>query len=365
MIEKKILIISPIFKPSVGGASTYYSMLVNLLTEGDAMLEITVLTEKHPNAPKRETLKDGKLKIVRKYPFRAGKGGKNIFSYLKYIYQNIQYLLLPFFIFREKFDYVLIHSSLHNYPNILQYLLPVMKKNTNIKWISDVRDWQLPEKEISQLEIYDVIIACSKHIVNHLSTNKMIKERIVEIPVLQEKIDAEKVSYSNIDLIAKNVPYICYVGLIKKDKGIDLLLASFELLKEISNVNLILVGDVKQKKYFSAINNNERVFHVSSQNRDSILTILKGSALVVNLSQSEGMPRICLEAMALNVSVLLPCGIEEFQHELPLIIACDDDPVVLASNMKKIIDEQIKSTYKFDSHYADKVLPQYKKLIFN
>ena len=168
--------------------------------------------------------------------------------YFLYACQDLLYLFLPFYLSCKRVRVVLVHSSFHNYPNLLFFVTYVLKV-FSIKLILDVRDHQLPSKRAYQVSGYDMVFACSENVRAHLIGECNIpSDKIVLVPVIQENIvnsRQEELSLEGIGV--PDGPLVICVGLVKKLKGVELARDVFLKWKERtkSTATLIFVGQIK------------------------------------------------------------------------------------------------------------------------
>ena len=361
-MKKNLMIITPIFKPATGGASTYYNMLANALIEhSENLSRVIVMTEYFPGQKRIE--KDGCLTVLRLLPFRSArkKGG---YSYFLYFLQNAFYLLIPLLIYIYKANVLLAHSSFHNHPNIFHYVIRWSKfAFKKLKLVSDIRDRLLPYKRFQELNLYDAKIVCSQGVKDHCESGGL--SDLLLIPVIQEKVDAQRLPKAKNIFKRFNIPFKSYflcVGLVKPEKGVQLVLDSFlEYQKEYNeDTILIFCGIVKDVPFFKKCLGLKSVYFTGPLIRNEVLSLMNSARLCLNLSLSEGMPRASLEALALNKPVLLPKGVPEFEFYASHHVMNSN---ALVNQMKKA--ERIRCDYPIANHYIENVLPLYEKVLFN
>lgn len=112
-------------------------------------------------------------------------------------------------------------------------------------------------------------------------------------------------SISNID---NNVTILAFIGRLNKDKGIYELIDAFEMLTEIVDARLLVLGDVDCSNpicddLLAKINNNEKIFRFGFN--DDIRSFLRVSDWLVLPSYREGFPNVVLEAGAMNVPAIV------------------------------------------------------------
>lgn len=359
-----VLVITPIYAPTVGGAATYYSLLTEGLLTSREVTKITIITERVPGQPNREKKYGEKLDIIRMFPHRAGRYLSPLLLYWRYALQNFQYFFLPLKVLRIEPDIMLVHSSLHIYPNFFQYLVRFF--NSRFPVVADIRDTQLDVTRFRQLDLYASLIVCSLNIKTHISQHPSLTIKAKYIPVIQQRISSERPNLLN-TLNRYKLQKRCYflfVGLIKRSKGLGLLLEVYiELCTRGFKADLVLVGFSKDENLKRQLRSTPGVRMIGALPREEILDLMSEAMLNINISPSEGMPRSSLEALALRAPVLLPSGIPEFDKY------CGYS--VVKSSKKSDIADQILNLlkhndgvghYPIEVHETKEIIPQYIKL---
>lgn len=358
-----LLIITPIFPPAQGGAATYYKLLSEGLIEGGYVNQITVVTEHMPGLKGEQIMMDGKLRVVRLFPYRAGGQLNKLSQYFRYAVQNIQYLTIPKLVRKLGADTIVVHSGFHNHLNTFGYVIPRIGRNA--KLIADVRDQLMPEKELWQLDSYNEIIVCSENVLAHVHKNQALIGRVHHIPVVQEAIEHPRSeagkTLDKYGLLSAG--YLLYAGLIKRGKGIDLLFRTYKALRAKGfQKDLVLIGLAKDAVLAEEARQISGVQLFQSLPRQELLDLMAEAALNINLSRSEGMPRVCLEAIALGARVLLPQGIPEFSRHCPHAVACATEPAALADQIKMLLAMGPCLSYPLADHELNAVLADYATL---
>jgi len=352
--------------PVGGGAATYYSLLSEQLIRGSIVQKITIVTEKYPGEPGEKFDMHGARRIVRLFPFRAGGDVGKLKKYFLYFLQNILYRNLPEFFKSNKIDIAIIHSSFHNQWNMLSPSIREIKKYSVL--ISDVRDCQLPERKLSDLEIYDKIIACSENVKKHLEKINNLMQKTIQIPIPQE--DLKNLEIHKTETILESLgldmsEYLLFAGLIKADKGVDLLLNSYEIYRNKVDKphKLVLVGTTRDHALANKAARMKGVVLAGALPRQNLLTLIQNAAINVNVSFSEGMPRFCLESLAFNTRVILPQGIPEFEIYLHDWVAkSQDNPEVIADQIVLALENDPPAGYPIEEHYIDNIVHKYERL---
>lgn len=359
-----LLIITPIFLPTTGGAATYYELLTESLLASGEVSEITVLTERVPGSPTRELRNDGHLRVIRLFPYRAGRNLGRFALYWRYGLQNLQYLILPRLVATLKPDVMLVHASFHIYFNTLHFLIRDISCRLPI--VADVRDHLLHTSRLAQLNHYSALIACSLNVKAHVSQFPALAAKTTHIPVIQERITSNRpllpVTLAKHGL--RHRGYFLYAGLIKQAKGVELLLSVFSELRERGlDAELVLAGFSKDDALIAQAKKIHGVRHIGAVSREEILNLMAGALMSVNLSKSEGMPRSSLEALALGVPVLLPSGIPEFNQYCAECVVRSNQPQEVADQVQALLStHNFGQIYPVAMHERDSVLARYIEL---
>ena len=359
-----LCIVTPIFFPSSGGASIYYNLLSKSLVDRSIVSHVTIVSERVPGFPAKEIIYNGKITVIRLFPNRAGARRQVFLQYIKYSWQNLLYVKLFSLIKESHADVLLVHTSFFNYPNLLSSIVRRISDENRCLLVADVRDWQLPMSKLYQLEAFDKIVACSENVMRHLTNWPALRDKLTLIPVVQETLS--KPTQQNRDAFFKkySLPvceYISYVGLIKRQKGVELLVDAFRLLtKEMPNLHLILAGINKDPNLLrEKMDGESRIHYLGQVSREEALILSYFSKLSANLSASEGMPRTSLEAIAMGGQVALPPNIPEFERHCLEHVVCADDAGVVAEQFQRLITSERGPSYPLEQHDVDNITRLY------
>jgi glycosyltransferase involved in cell wall biosynthesis len=366
-VEPRLLAVIPLLPPSPGGGGIYMQLLVNGLLERQFVGYAAVLTEQCPGMPNVELLRDGNLKILRRFPFRAGVSGRSYLRYFQYLWQNLYFLTIPWTVYRLKISHLLVHSSFHNHPNLMWLTVRIMRTILpSVRLIADVRDPKLPESHFSEIYSYHSVICCSENVFQHMAKDHLLIDKLVMIPIVidvrkptaQEVLDCKK-RYG-----LESVPYFFNGSGISKEKGIDKALDVVKLIKDIKKDLCLVVAGKKRdwsKDHTEATRLGVLRFVGTIPHRDVIL-LSAGSEADVNFSSVDSMPRATLEALAAGAQVLLPKGIPEFDRECSDYVVASVMPVEIAKQLQGILSRKQLPNYKMMSHSPDNVLALYNEL---
>lgn len=354
-----LLIVTPLFFGDASGAAVYYNLLTQHLIERG--VDIGVVSD----------MMQGSFQgsYIPLFPARCGLNKNIARDYALYALQNWRYLALPRIINNYKSDSLLIHSSFYNmigiFPAVLKHIL---KKRANRINILDVRDRLMPPSAVKHLDQYDRVIACSDNVAAFLIQSGLSADKLTSIPVLQEPIavdqDESRRFVESLGIIPGR--YIFYAGLVKEEKGVDLLLEAFvqQVRKALPDISLVISGLLKTTSAKMVhLLGEDGVKYIGNRNRREVLQLMSQSCLCVNLSPIEGFPRSCLEALALNRHVLLPPNIPEFMKYCPESVVTERTPEAVAQRMIQAIEAGSAAFYPIQKHYPESVLPLYAEAL--
>jgi glycosyltransferase involved in cell wall biosynthesis len=358
-----LLIITPIFSPSLGGAAIYYDLLIQGLIERGIVNRVTVITERSKERDRYDINKRADVEVVGLFPFRAsGQFGK-LSQYFRYGLQNLLYISIPKLIHERQPDVVLVHSSFHNYFNVINLVVRYISRKIPV--IGDVRDHQLPVHRLGQLVHYHSLIACSQNVLEHVRKDNKLADRVVHIPVVQEQLASDRSksdqTMNKYKLIRNS--YLLFAGLIKTNKGVDTLLAAYRILCSRGfSGSLVLVGLARDKRLLERALRIPGVVHLGQVVRGELLDLMACSKMVINLSASESIGRTSLEALALGVDVLLPHGIPEYEFHCPESVVSSSDAKIVATQIEDLLARTTKCIYPIEQHAPDAVMKKYEIL---
>jgi glycosyltransferase involved in cell wall biosynthesis len=315
MPRLRLVIVTPLMPPASGGGGIYTDTLARGLIEQELAEYVCVITETHPDAPREATHLDGRYRIIRRFPFRAGSANKNWRSYLAYGKQNLQYSRLEAVCTEERATAILIHSSLHNNPNLLPVWMPTLSRR-RLRLVADVRDPLLPPKRFPQLYPYQKIVACSQSVANHLRNDNALREKLETIPIPLHVERPEECMIHHVLVRHSLQPrrYLLSTNGLLQRKGLSHLLAVAEELK-YRNIGITVAIAGKERDRSSKIDaliENGVIRYLGMLPHAEVLSLSAAALANINLSPVEGMPRTTLETIAVGGNVIISKGIPEF-----------------------------------------------------
>ncbi|RME56143.1 glycosyltransferase [Candidatus Parcubacteria bacterium] len=353
-----VVFISPLFFGDSSGAAIYYRLLAKYVSDKGCI--VSVISDKE--------MGDFDGQYYDLFPKRCGQNKKFPRDVYVYGVQNLKYLLIPKILHREQPNALLVHSSFYNHPGIFANAMnKVRNRFPELKMVLDVRDRMMSPEQVKSLAIYDKIIACSENVLADLQSKGLSKSKIIHIPVLQEKLS---VDLSGLPKLLAGLgirqPYIYYAGLVKEAKGVDLLLDTYvnHIRRRNPELSLVISGLMKTRnsRIISQLK-SEGVRYIGNRCRSEVLQLIAGSSACVHLSPNEGLPRFCLEVLALRKPIVLPPNIPEFERYCADCVVPSSEPAEIAQKILTIYTDAKAPIYPIEMHFPESVLSKYLKVL--
>ncbi|MBL4711307.1 MAG: glycosyltransferase family 4 protein [Gammaproteobacteria bacterium] len=209
----------------------------------------------------------------------------------------------------------------------------------------------------------DAIVCVSDYVYDYVSSKKTLKnKKIIRIYKGHElhwyNKPAADLSEFGINQDAFTV--ICVIN-ARPHKGLNIILQACNLLADLHNLHLLLVGKgADREPYLSTINNNKMVsrIHQAGYRHDAPELIAASSILVQPSTSGEGLPRVILEALAYGTPVIASANkgsMEIIKDDINGYIVPLAEPVALATSIRKIYDSPQKLQF-FSKHSKDILL---------
>ncbi len=136
-------------------------------------------------------------------------------------------------------------------------------------------------------------------------------------------------------------PYLLGIGRLEWQKGFDLLI---EALPRMAGVDVLLAGDGAARAALEALARERgvaaRVRLLGATDRPTTLALLRGAVALVCPSRFEGLPLVCLEALAAGRPVVAAAvnGIPELIREGETgFLVPPEDPAALAAALTRVL----------------------------
>jgi glycosyltransferase involved in cell wall biosynthesis len=165
-----------------------------------------------------------------------------------------------------------------------------------------------------------------------------------------------------LDAVAK---YICFAGAILKYKGIfDLIEAFKRIISEGYDWQLVIIGpmelgkDSKDFRQFKSEIHSSRITYLGPLERSDTLGLIQDSDVFILPSKTEGLPRVCLEAIALGVKTILPGCVPEFKKHCPDFVLDEINPAKIAEKIIQVSKSEKRPSYPFSIHDCSQSIDQ-------
>ena len=149
-------------------------------------------------------------------------------------------------------------------------------------------------------------------------------------------------------------PYVLFVGEVSHWKGVDVLLEAFsEFRHEQPGYRLVLAGPVCDAAFTNG--NHEGVLFLGEANHETVIALIRGAEALILPSRSEGLPRVCLEAIALGTRAICPPGVPELQRACPEWVLSQVTVEDVLAKLRQVVDTPFRSSYDLGSHDPEAV----------
>ncbi len=182
----------------------------------------------------------------------------------------------------------------------------------------------------------DLVAGCSLGILDDLQVEGARNTIYIPIIVSVEPSDDLFVK-SECSRLGIPSPYILFIGDLAKTKGIERLVAAFGILRvRLPEYSLVIIGSNPYGYEFRS----QGIRYLGELPHRTAMAVLKGSSMLVLPSETEGMPTVCLEAVALGKKVVFPPGILEFK-ELRDFALESLDPEHIAEVSQRVLENEV------------------------
>jgi glycosyltransferase involved in cell wall biosynthesis len=285
-MKPKIMIVTPLYYPQTGGASTCYTQLEKYLSKHS---EVIILTS-YNNYKKIE--KHRETSIYRIIPRR------NMFFAIL-----ITAFLFPLIYLRHRPNLVIAHMG-----HSLSLPVGIYSRLLDFQLIKDLQGPGALDHPfnvvIGRVKKFFVVDEKTKSMLTSIGVDE---GKIKKLPVLTPPV-IDVVKKSPKEKTSPGTVKIIFVGTISRSKGVFYLLHAFEQLKDYDKIlQLDLVG--RQYRKFDMnqfeFSKNKKVTLHGEKGYVETLTMIKNADMLVLPSLGEGLPRVMLEAMELGTPVIV------------------------------------------------------------
>lgn len=357
----KILIAPSSYPPVLGGVQIVCEHIVRGLEAGN--VQVRVLTNRVPlHLPSAE--KRGRIIIYRwwfpdLFWIRPRGLKSSLIQLSKYIVYPITWLRLGILLFLYRPEIVNVHhpqsmmryflfwkrfipfklvTSLHGY-DLECFVKPENRKAERFALKANCANLSLMRKWLRQS---DLIISNSQYMANLAAWMLPMENLLQKVVVIPNAIDPERFRIESADSDENMEPFIFSFGRFDEQKGMDLLIRAFKIVKDRIALNLIIAGEGPDRKHLEDIINESglanRVVLLGRITQQEVVLQLKNADFVVIPSRWEAFGISVLEALAAGKPVLATNvgGIPELIKQTETGLLCEPDVESLAQGILKM-----------------------------
>ena len=343
------MIISPWYKPHVGGVVMTIIKLVNGLRAAGAEVSILLNGDSAKVQPEG---KDGQTAIF-SYRMRSPQADhRRIRSFVAWFIFFLPTLFnLRRFVREQKIDIINIHypGAEYVYFALLKLLLPV-KVVVSIHG-SDMRKEFHTHRFNRTLTRFllrraDVLVACSEdlrlYVLDIIGGKPQGRSQVV-----YGGVEADWLKVSDPDPSDSRQPYLLAVGTLFPVKGFDILIRAFgQLVDRDENLRLRIVGDGPSRDELEQLTKElgltEQVKFDGNLSHEALRPVYRGATLCLIPSRNEALSLVALEAQAIGLAVVASeiGGLPEIiEHGVNGLLCPVEDVSALSQAMKELIND--------------------------
>jgi glycosyltransferase involved in cell wall biosynthesis len=319
-----VWLIYGLFAPYSGGAASDADLILRALNEREEIDRVYLVTEYHASRLQKT---QGKVTVLSILPRRDSLPGWGlIYSAVSFAVTQLILIMLMIWIglFRRR-------DILHFHSRLVYAWTAFLVRVFRIRALVDVRDNYFKHASMSA---FPAVLFVSQRIGECLA-RIVAPERPIYFPV---PIDEQQIfAYARNGSAPKpRSPYLLYVGILHESKGVPELIDAYQSYRAAHGegaLELLLIGrnHLRHPIDLAAIPGVRPCGELSAE---ATYRFIAGAERVILPSKSEGMPRICLEAIVLRVPVICPPGIAEFDVHCPQNVL----PEVTAEAIRKMLE---------------------------
>lgn len=336
----RVFIVTTIYKPHTGGSASYFELLIQEMIKSVEISGVYLLTEYVIGSPLVERVE--KLTIIRLLMPRDGYRTFNLlYKCISYVIVQIQ-ILTAIIVLKRKLEIIHVHSRTMN-----KFINSILKFS-ELPIIIDVRDNYYKIKNLSSA---NVVICASLNSYNTIR-KKITKKDVRHIPI---PINYDYLNRTIINFKRSPGDFrILFAATITENKGIRELIEAAKILsKKNYKFNLIIAG--KNKLENNLLDDLPGYIIYKGELEQSLLyEEMRNCDIFILPSNSEGMPRVCLEAIALGKTTLVPPNIPEFIESCPDFIVNIIDSEYISNKIEHFLGTNQNNNYPIEIHSIEK-----------
>jgi glycosyltransferase involved in cell wall biosynthesis len=361
----RILLLTPLYPPAIGGAAIYFADIVPLLEEAPEIEQLVLLTEQMPGEPKEATT--GKLTVLRLLPTRVSRERPYPIHALTYMQTQRWFPRKLARLVKEcQIDLVHFHTRYRGklaYRALAKLPVPVL---------ADLRDKMSDPAALARCSQH--LLCCAQGVKDFAIGGGYPVGRLTHIPIpfvtpvpLPQTVLQAALNHFGLG----ERPFLFYAGDMTMNKGVFALLDAFEQWQVgHPGIDLVLAGMNREGRPFAGrVEQVPQVHFLSHIPHAQALALMQASEMVLLPSRSEGLPLTILEAVALGKKVLCPPNIPEFDTHLPDFVLPEVTIEAILASLNAIWHNPALPGYPLDNHQVESVVARllqvYKKMLSN
>jgi glycosyltransferase involved in cell wall biosynthesis len=349
----RLMVVTALYPPAVGGAATYFGDVAPGLAQCDGIEELIVLTERMSGQPRQWT--EGKLRLLRYLPVRVSQPQHGWLAHaVTYVLTQVWFAAcLPGIVQRHRVELIHFHTR---YRGRLFY---AALRHSRVPVIADLRDKMTDPARL--VSVADWLLCCGEGVQQFAIEEGFPAERTVLIPnafVPPDIPSSELISSARQRYRLGDGPYLLFVGDITCNKGVYDLLEAYQRWRPgHAQVQLVFVGANREGKHFlEQVRRTVGATYLDYVPHRDVLILIRGAEIVVLPSRSEGLPTVILEAVALGTRVICPPGIPEFERHLPQFVLPAVDAGSIVQMLNTVWRYNGLSSYPLSDHSVRRVV---------
>jgi len=310
---KNVLIVTPLYYPAVGGASVYFKEYVVDNVSKD--FNMYVLTK---------TFAGSRHGAV--YTIPSGNTVSPVIYRIIFMWDAVAaFMYASFLIITKRIDIVHTHTA-----SGLCMGSSLAARVFTCTLIKDLSDTQSSRINVT-FPIPDRLISLKGSCEQYARSCGIDKSLLAPtlLPFDREALRKEKLS------ARMRRKYFIYAGEIKRSKGIGEIVT---LAKRLPSFRFILAGPWREETIAAKLLKEHNVELLPTLNHAAVLRYIKNSLVLLQPSDSEGIPRVVIEALALRIPVVCKKGAvwTEMFKNTPGIYLSDFSPSSFQTIVKRL-----------------------------
>jgi glycosyltransferase involved in cell wall biosynthesis len=348
----RILIITALYPPAVGGAATYFGDIRPVLAAHPEIASLTILTECMPGQPRRQA--EGNWQVLRDLPTRVSVTQRSwLIHAATFVLTQLWFAAyLPRLV--KKLDVDLVHFHTRYRGRLFRTAL----QRCHVPLVADLRDQMSDPAELAQAA--DRLLCCSEGVRRFAIQGGFPQDRISLVPIPfipPEKPSPERVASIRRRYQLDRVPYLLFVGDMTYNKGVYDLLEAYRLWQHPDPVRLVFAGANREStRFLDRVQQTQGAIYLGRVPHEDVLVLIHSAEIVILPSRSEGLPRVILEAVALGTKVLCPPAIPEFDEHLPWFVLPQISPEAIVEGLNAVRSSTRVPSYPLGEHSVNHVV---------